>query len=127
MYTFSPWDTTLISNQMRSATSFSCLTPSSVGPFDYITFKREGEEEFVSRFTIYLVTRLFADFSPSHGGWLARNASSTFVASLILGLLSKLSGYLVECLESAILVVEKNCFPKREFALCSSFFFLFSE
>lgn len=89
-------ETTLISSQMRSPTSFSRLTASSVGPFDCITFKRKREGFFLSRFTIYLVTRLFADFSPSHGGWLARDASSAFVASLILGLLSKLSGYLVE-------------------------------
>lgn len=90
-------DTTLISSQMRSCYVFSLVSPPPP-PFEHwsirLHYLERGEGGvFLSRFTIYLVTRLFAAFLPSHGGWLTWNASSAFVASLILDLLSKLSGY----------------------------------
>lgn len=76
---------------MCSATSFSCLISSSVHSITLpLSVTREGEVSLSLCDTPChaVVRRLFA----LSGGWLARNASSAFVASLILGLLSELSG-----------------------------------
>lgn len=106
------WDTTLISSQMRSCYVFSVVSPPLERWSIRLHYLERGERElFLSRFTIYLVTRLFAAFLPSHGGCLTWNASSSQFNT----------GFTIQAIwlqqnvcNSAILVLEKNCFPKRE-------------
>lgn len=85
------WDTTLISSQMRSCYVFSVVSPPLERWSIRLHYLERGERECFSLALRYILSRGCSQpFYPLTGvAWLGTHR----VASLILGLLSKLSGY----------------------------------
>lgn len=85
------WDTTLISSQMRSCYVFSVVSPPLERWSIRLHYLERGERECFSLALRYTLSRDCSQpFYPLTGvAWLGTHR----VASLILGLLSKLSGY----------------------------------